>query len=93
MSSELTTSTEGSVWPVPRVGRSRWTAGAFAFAGDDDLAGVAPVAGDIQSGSGIHCNRTQPGGLGSSSGHACSEIAIFSLPAMWRAIAAISAGV
>jgi hypothetical protein len=39
-------------------------AGAFAFAGDDDLAGVAAVAGDIEQRADLVRCAAQSGGLG-----------------------------
>lgn len=38
-------------------------AGASPLAGDDTLAGIAPVAADVQGGAGIGWHRTQPGGF------------------------------
>jgi hypothetical protein len=63
-----------------------------ALAGHNHLAGVAAVAGDVQGGAGIGWQGTQPGGLGLQQ-TTPNRIAIFSLPAMYRAIATISAGV
>jgi hypothetical protein len=61
MSSSLTTKTDGSLFAssASSAGDRLQPAGAFTFAGDDHLAGVAAVAGHIEVGAGISWRETQ----------------------------------
>jgi hypothetical protein len=91
MSSELTTSTDGSALASSAQLRRRHhvqSPGAFAFTGDDNLARIPRVARDIQRGAGIGWQRTQPQRLGFQ-----PRPRLLGDPAMCRAIATISSGV